>query len=88
MGSVTSGVRTSWSEMSEEGWGMVPSRTRGAGPRRDGQTAANRGGAGGAAARPPESTRRIRSPSASILPLPAGRAESLKTHHRLLSPSK
>lgn len=25
VGSVTSGVRTPWPEMSEEGWGMVPS---------------------------------------------------------------
>ena len=90
-GSVTMGVRMSWSEMSEEGWGAGPQLQWAPEEQVPGGTAApsdHRGGAGGAAARPPESTRRIRSPSASILPLLVGHAEPLKTHHCLLSPSK
>lgn len=90
-GSVTMGVRMSWSEMSEEGWGVGPQLQWAPEEQVPGGTAApsdHRGGAGGSAARPPESTRRIRSPSTSILPLLVGHAEPLKTHHCLLSPSK
>ena len=88
-GSVTSGLQTSWSEMSEEGWGWFPAAvgTRGGGPRRDGHPVEPQRWGWRRRSCPPELTWRIRSPSGSILPLPLGRAESLKTH-RLLSPSK
>lgn len=90
-GSVTAGMRTLWSEMSEEGWGDGPQLQWAPEEQVPDGTAApsdHRGRAGGAAARPPESTQRIHSPNASILPLLAGHAEPLKTHHCLLSPSK
>ena len=60
-GSVTMGVRMSWSEMSEEGWGDGPQLQWAPEEQVPGGTAApsdHRGGAGGAAARPPESTGR------------------------------